>query len=115
MVPVMVGESPTSMLPVLVNPLPVMLYETSSSVMPGATSKRTPREPTESALGLSSASLAQPVSCAPAPSANNRAIDAAPDFARNLDLLCQYFMDLRTFRVRGSRPRRPALGRAEDD
>lgn len=45
MLPLIVGELPASMLPVFSKPFPVMAYVTVCSVMPGATSRLRPKEP----------------------------------------------------------------------
>jgi hypothetical protein len=44
-VPLMVGEPLVSMAPVLVKPVPVMLYVTEFSVTPGAAVRLRPMEP----------------------------------------------------------------------
>src|SRR5450432_1372533 len=92
-VPVMVGESLVSMAPLLVTPLPVMVYVTAFSVTPGAAFKLRPIEPAGSTSVWLLRSLEHPPSGPLAASASQMR-GTLPSLATNPDLPCPYFIEV---------------------
>src|SRR3954470_13667575 len=105
-VPLIVGEPLVSMAPVLVNPLPVMVYVTAFSVTPGAAAKVRPMVPACSTSPRLLGSLEHPPSGPLAASASQMR-GTLPSLATNPDLLWPFRIELS---FRWNAPARPPAG-----
>jgi hypothetical protein len=84
-VPLTTGEPLVSMLPVLLKPLPLIVYVTAFNVTPGATSTFNPTEPTASEPSSEARSLEQLSSGKAALKANTQTNGTLPSFTTSPD------------------------------
>src|SRR3954454_19575732 len=105
-VPLIVGEPPVSMAPLLVKPLPVIVYVTAFSVTPGAAAKVRPIVPAVSTSLWLLGSLEHPPSGPLAASARQMR-GTLPSLATSPDLLWPFLIEL-SFRWNASA--RPPAG-----
>ncbi len=97
-VPLMVGEPLVSMAPVLVKPLPVMVYVTELSVTPGAAVKLKPIEPVCSTSTWLLRSLEHPA-IGPLAAIASQMRGTVPSRANGPDLPCQLLFIGNPFRL----------------
>src|SRR6185295_2642510 len=87
------GEPLVSMVPVLLKPLPLIVYATGPSVTPAAAFKFSASDPLCSPPLWLRGSLAQPALAALAASASDQIRGILPSFVKSPDALCQRFIE----------------------